>query len=63
MGALELISLVMAGSRISGLPAGSSGRFDLAGRKEIGNDTGTVRVVGVNSVDVNCEGIVVGRAF
>ena len=53
----------MADSSISGLPAGSSGRFGLARREEIGNDTGTVRVVGVNSVDVDCEGIVVGRAF
>jgi len=63
MGVLELISLVMAGSRISGLPAGSSGRFCLAGREEIGNNTGTFRVVGVNSINVNCEGIVVGGAF
>jgi len=32
-------------------------------REEIYNDPGTVRDVGVDSVGVECEGIVVDRAF
>jgi len=39
------------------------GRFDLAGREDIGNDPGVVRVVGVNPVGVDCGGIIIGRAF
>jgi len=32
-------------------------------REEIGNDPGVTRVVGVNSVGVDWEGIIIGRAF
>ena len=41
----------------------SSGRLDLAWIEEIGNDHETVRAVGVNSVGVDCEGVVICRAF
>ena len=42
---------------------GYDGIVEKAGREEIGIDPGTVRAVGVNSVGVDCEGIIVGRAL
>ena len=41
---------------------GSSGRFGLAGREEIGSDPGIVRAVEV-SVGVDREGLVIARAL
>ena len=35
----------------------------LAGRDEIGSDPGVVKAEGVKSVGVDCEGIVIARAF
>ena len=42
---------------------GSSGRLGLAGRDEIGSDPGAVKAEGVKSDGVDCEGIVIARAF
>ena len=42
---------------------GSSGRFGLAGREEIGSDPGTVRDVAVDSAGVDCEGVDTTKAF
>ena len=38
------------------------GRLDFDGREEIGNHPRTVRAVGVNSVGVDCKGVIC-RAF
>ena len=42
---------------------GSSGRLGLAGRDVIGSDPGATKAEGVKSVGVDCEGVVIVRAF
>ena len=41
----------------------SGGGLGLAGRDEIGSKPGTVKAEGVNSIGVDCGGVVINRCF